>query len=214
MAGNGGAGAAVELLRGYGDLGIDAAADDLTPDMFEPADLPGLPLEPVERPAGGKGGRPPGATNKLQRKMADYILSRYRSPLIGQAELWSRKPAQLAEEMGLYRYVQVGSGEHTTIEKVLDIHEAVKIQLQAMRDALPYLHQKLPLALEVKSEQLGIMMIQGFQGHGDGPPRSGGLPIVEHEENQGFSEPSAPQSHAPQSHEDANARGNNDDPAI
>ena len=58
-----------------------------------------------------------------------------------------RPPVELAKELGRYRRVKVGeNGELET--KVLDIHAAFAHQRAAMEAALPYLHQKQPLAIQ------------------------------------------------------------------
>ena len=65
--------------------------------------LDALPDEGVERTqalrATGKG-RPKGAINRATAEWRDFILSRYRSPLVVLAETYSRPAHDLAAEIG------------------------------------------------------------------------------------------------------------------
>lgn len=220
MTGTGGAGAALEMLGGPGSLGLDGA-DELTPDLFEAPDAPlGLPPAPRPEPqgpakSGPQGGRPRGSRNRSTQEWVRYLSSRYQSPLVGLAETWSRSPRQLAEDLDLKKIVVIRDADgNESVKEILDVATAVAMQQQARIAALPYWHQRLPLAIEAKSEQLGIMLLQGFSGRGDGPPPGLALPIVEHEENQQLSSADREKSHGRQSHGSANAlehNGNADD---
>ncbi len=213
MSGTGGAGAAVGLLGGIGDIGA-GAEEDLTPDMFEAADAPlGLPPAPRPEPRSGpQGGRPRGSRNRTTQEWVRYLSSRYQSPLVGLAETWSRPARQLAEALELKKIVVLKDADgNERAEEVLDVASAVAMQQQARIAALPYWHQRLPLALEVKSEQLGVMLIQGFKTPGEAPPQGLSLPIVEHEQNQSLSDEQPEKSHGIQSHEDAKSLEINDD---
>lgn len=148
-------------------------------DDFE-ADAPML-VAPIER--SGKRGRPPGARNKSTEQWRQYLLSRYRSPLVGLMELYSRTPAELARELGLYAYHE---GElmldPATGRPVLATGEAFKAQLAAMIAALPYLHQRLPQAVEVTTPQRGTLVLN----FGEASDQSDEATIVfaQREENQ------------------------------
>lgn len=103
--------------------------------------LPLLPLPPVavetgaERESNPKGvGRPKGARNKRTQEWADFILGRYRSPLIVMAEIYSRPVEELAHETGLKR------------------SEAIALQLRAAEALAPYVHQKLPTAIDLDAK--------------------------------------------------------------
>lgn len=198
--GKSGMATAVAELGGMGDL----VEDHLTPDMFE-VDAP----MPLTRAAVGKstpkGGRPAGARNKSTEEWRRYLLSRYPSPLVGLIEVYSRNPADLARELGLYQQGEVlRETESGRIERVLladesrpDIAAAFKLQMEAMQAALPYLHQRQPLAVEAKGgAQLGILMMGEFPSdmHGDG------LPLAP-EQNQGLIDVSPNKSHDQKSHE-------------
>lgn len=135
----------------------NAGTEKLLADAVAEAELPGetveqldlLPLvdaedvaraldagETIKRPVG----RPKGSLNRRTQEMRDYILARYRHPLIGLAETWMRPVEVLAAELGCDRL------------------EAFKVQQAAMRDALPYLEQKLPQALQVDAG--GVLPVQ------------------------------------------------------
>src|SRR5262245_57327845 len=69
---------------------------------IEEADAP-LPI-PEARRSGPKGGRPPGARNRRTEEWVSYLLGRYRSPLVALLEMYSRTPAELAQQMQLYLF--------------------------------------------------------------------------------------------------------------
>lgn len=80
-------------------------------------------------------GRPKGSKNKRTEDWTEYLLNNYRSPLIMFAETYSRPTAALALEL------------HCTLE------EAFKIQMDAAKQLAPYVHQKLPQAIEIESDK-------------------------------------------------------------
>jgi hypothetical protein len=202
------------MLGGGGDLGI-FGDDDLTPDMFEAPDAPlGLPPAPRPEPKSGpQGGRPRGSRNKSTQEWVRYLGSRYQSPLVGLAETWSRPPRQLAEELGLVKTVVTRDAEgNESVREVVDVAAAVAMQQQARIAALPYWHQKLPMAIEIKEERLGMMVIQGFSGPDSVPAGGLRLDYIDNEENQQLSATDDGQSHGSRSHVDAKPLENNDDP--
>jgi len=80
-------------------------------------------------------GRPKGSKNKRTEDWTEYLLNNYRSPLIMFAETYSRPTAGLALEL------------HCTLE------EAYKIQMDAAKQLVPYVHQKLPQAIEIDTDK-------------------------------------------------------------
>jgi hypothetical protein len=94
---------------------------------------------------------------------------------MGLGELTARTPEQLARELKLYKYhegklvldpVLDQNGVHLTDEKgeprwrpALATGEAFDAQLKARLGILPYLAQKLPLAIEAKSERRGLFLV-------------------------------------------------------
>lgn len=128
-------------------------------DIFEPDTA--LPIKQAPR-SGPKGGRPKGSMNRSTKEWVDYLLQRYRSPLVALMELYSRSPQDLAEELGLFDYVIVGNIEgHPVYEKRLSTGEAFKRQIEAMIAALPYVHQKLPLEIHTSDGTKGGMLVIG-----------------------------------------------------
>ena len=80
-------------------------------------------------------GRPKGSKNKRTEDWTEYLLNNYRSPLIMFAETYSRPTAALALEL------------RCTFE------EAFKIQMDAAKQLAPYVHQKLPQAIEIEGDK-------------------------------------------------------------
>lgn len=131
-------------------------------ELFDPADfgddLPG-PMAPVAK-SGPEGGRPKGARNKSTEQIRRYIAQHYKHPLIVLAEMWSKTPKQIAQEMELYelKVVSDGEGAGSSVRKFLATGQAAALQQQAVIAALPYLAQKLPLEITQKITQRGIVL--------------------------------------------------------
>lgn len=178
--------AAIEALGAGQVLPAEAGQADL----FEEADAP-LPIPPAAR-SGPKGGRPAGSRNKRTEEWVQYLLGRYRSPLVFLLETYSRTPAELAEQMKLYK---IHEGKVVTDGQgrpMLATGEAADIQVKAAIAALPYLHQKLPQAIEVTANSRGLLLIGdlGADGAADGLA----LPLAESIENQRLSHGDAEKS--------------------
>lgn len=80
-------------------------------------------------------GRPPGARNRRTEDRVEYIAKRYGMPLERLAQIWSADPRVYAAEHGL------------------DVDEALDDIRDAAKAALPYMHQKQPLAVDVTRRQ-------------------------------------------------------------
>lgn len=142
------------------------AADAALPSMLPPA-------PPAK--SGPNGGRPKGARNRSTEAWRELFLSKFRHPLMGLGELAARTPRQLAEEMQLYKFhegklvlapVLDKNGVHLKDEAgeprwqpVLATGEAFDQQVKAMIALLPYMAQKLPLAIEQKGDEGGLLVI-------------------------------------------------------
>lgn len=161
-----------------------------------------MPFKPVDRT--GRPGRPAGAKNRRTEEWVQYLLSRYRSPLVMLLEMASRSPKDLARELELYVYHEGIAIRDVTGEPVLATGEAFKAQVAAAIAALPYLHQKLPLAIDVKTPERGLLVIgelnvnAGEQGLA--------LPLAPIEQNQRVIDATAVQSDGEQSDDDAKSR--------
>jgi hypothetical protein len=169
---------AVAMLGGYGDLSLDA---DQQPELFADADDAPLPM-PDAPERTGRAGRPKGAKNRSTEQWRTFILSKYRSPAIFLAEMYSRTPAQLAAELGLYKFhegklvtapVLDAQGRVALDERgfelrqpVLATGDAAAMQLAAAQALLPYVHQKLPQAIELTPPTRGLVVLGelGFEG--------------------------------------------------
>lgn len=97
--------------------------------------LPLLPL-PFDKQIAEKNllprgaGRPPGAKNKNTEQWRDYLLARYASPLEGLAQTMSLPIEDICKMLSCTKL------------------EAFKLQIMAMKELAPYVHQKMPLAIE------------------------------------------------------------------
>lgn len=89
-------------------------------------------------PAARGAGRPPGAKNKSTEAWRTFLLTRYSSPLQGLAEIYSRPVRDLAQDLGL-------KPELLTFEKAFEL---LKFQASCMKELAPYIHQKMPQAVE------------------------------------------------------------------
>ena len=103
--------------------------------------LPELPLDSgFERQgsAGPRGrGRPPGAKNKNTEEWRKFLLATGRSPLEVLQQTFSCSIEQLARALGRDAPV--------TFDQALELY---KLQIQAAKELAPYVHQKMPLAID------------------------------------------------------------------
>lgn len=136
------------------------------------------PLDPDgvgELPAEKRGpGRPAGSKNKSTEEWSRFILTRYRSPLIGLAEIAQATPLALQDELG-------GAPSETNKGGV-SLAECVKIIMAAQQALAPYLHQKQPTAIDTGGASLMTVIID--KGDGQGSDQIEIRPIQETEEYQ------------------------------
>jgi hypothetical protein len=151
------------------------------------------------RAAGPKGGRPRGRMNRSTEAWVGYIQSRYPAPLVALAETWSRPVEQLARELGLYRrgsdgkpLVRMGMDGKPLLDAAglpqpeLDLVEAFKLQQSAIVAGLPYLHSKMPQAVQVQSKERGLLQIVlGDPSDGDAHGDDLTLNIADYQEVKG-----------------------------
>lgn len=128
-------------------------------------------------------GRPVGSRNRSTTEWSRFILSRYRSPLIGLAEIASATPAELQAALG-GPPVAAGEGE---AGGGISLQACLSLIMQAQASLAPYLHQKQPLAIDAGGVGMMTIIIQ----KGDGTQIEGAriLPIDDAEEieqNQGL----------------------------
>lgn len=150
------------LRTALAELGVGTGPEpsEAQDDLFQ-TEAP-LPLSPAQ--SGPKGGRPKGARNKRTEEWVNHILSRYRSPLIGLAEIAARPVRQLAVELEMYaRSPSTGlvlyGGDGQPVLRSDALLEVLKIQKAAMAELAPYLHQRQPQAVEVQTKARGLLVI-------------------------------------------------------
>jgi hypothetical protein len=146
--------------------------------------LPEPVLPEVPRTLAPAGGRPRGSRNRRTQEWVDYLLGQGRSPLEFLHSLYQRPAKQLAQELGLYMYHE---GELITHcgEPVLAVGEAFRRQVEAAVAIAPYLHQKLPLALDVKGKTAGVIVVGELPAEGTAEHQALNLFMAgESEENQ------------------------------
>lgn len=162
---------------------------ELQEDLFADAVAPAVQAPAVSGP---RGGRPKGARNKSTEQWRQYLLGKYASPLETLLALTMRTPAELARELGLYKY---SDGKPVVDEygrQVLATGEAAKILVDAATAALPYLHQKQPMALEVAEKKVGVLVVHT---HHDGQSDDGIVFAGQVQENQQVIDVAPGQSH-------------------
>ena len=143
--------AAVELTREESEPPEGAATEQLP--LIPAGELHegGEPIKRGEARRRGPG-RPPGARNKSTDAWRDFILARYQSPLIALAETYSRSVVDLKDELGC------------------SLLEAFQLQQQAAKELAPYLHSKMPQAVQVDAKGDFTLIIEGGAGGAVGVP--------------------------------------------
>lgn len=186
---------AIELLGGASEVVDDCDQVDL----FGEAEV-ALGLSEAPRRSGPQGGRPKGARNRSTEEWRRHFLARYPSPLVALGEIYSRTPAALAAELGLtcvVDFVPPGQQALRTIPQhlseegavvrperyvVWDLAAAHAIQREAHVAALPYVHQRLPQAVEFTPPTRGLFVVGDLNGFGGFAGE--GLPLADDKENQ------------------------------
>lgn len=207
---------AVALAGGAGDLGLNAGEQ---PELFEEADT-ALPISPAPRgKSGPKGGRPTGARNRATEEARQLFLSRYRSPLFGLGEVYSRSPEDLARELHMTRTVEHLAPGQVALETrysaegkllgyvVWDRARAFEMQRDCMVAALPYVERKQPIAIDTHGKVAGMIVIGDLAGLQDGGDGTLTLDLVpnDSEQNQQVSEGASVRLANEQSDGEANA---------
>lgn len=188
------------LLSARGAAGVDDASQA---EMFETdAAMPSMVPAPTATRTGP--GRPAGARNKSTEAWRELYLSKFRHPLMVLGDLTSRTPEQLARDLKLYLYHDGKQVLDAEGKPVLATGEALKVQKDAAIAALPYLGQKLPMAVELTPPRRGVVVI-GDLSAGDGQVDEFALPlppIEQSQQNQQVIDVEGVRLDATQSHED------------
>lgn len=192
---------ALAMVGAAGRVETSEAEQD---DMFAAdAEMPSMLPKSAESAtrSGPRGGRPRGARNRSTEAWRDLFLTKFRHPMMVLGELTSMTPAELARDLGLYKFhegrmvlapildengviARDADGEERW-QPVLATGEAAKMQQDAATALLPYLGQKLPMAIEVTAPTRGVVVI----GNLDVPGAEGDLnvpfaPEIETQQNQ------------------------------
>lgn len=112
--------------------------------------LPAMRGETVAEPvASGERriGRPPGARNRRTKEMVDWLLNArgLKPPLEFLLELLDKSTIEL-------------------IELGVKAEDALKLKVHAATAALPYVHQKQPMAVEAVGKTAGLLVLPGEGG--------------------------------------------------
>lgn len=124
------------------DIAVAAAGNPSTEQVEEQLDLEdliGAPLRPdqveVLNTNGSRGvGRPPGARNKRTVEWAEYLLTRYASPLEVLAQMAVARVDELASRLGCTK---------------LEAYQEKRLAAIAL---VPFIHQKQPLAVNFSNK--------------------------------------------------------------
>jgi hypothetical protein len=119
-------------------------------------DLFGAPGDALPAKSGPQGGRPKGARNRSTEQWRRFLISQYGNPLEELLRIGMSSPREIAEEMGLKRFARF---DGTECEAGLDLAEAAKHKRAALEAALPYLAQKLPVAIEAVGKERGVLIL-------------------------------------------------------
>lgn len=139
-------------------------------------------------------GRPAGAKNKSTKEWQAFLLSQYRSPLVVLAETYSRDVIELSRQLSC------------------SLLEAFKIQLAAAKELAPYVHQKMPQAVELGEGGLIQLTINTgkLDGGASNPELLEAIEMlpIETEENSGFAGGEISQSNKAKSNESLQSNEN------
>ena len=138
----------------------------------------------IAPPAAKRGpGRPPGSSRKTQQLVKWLRARGYRDPLEFLAAIYSADPKVLARDLG--------------IEDVTDV---LREQVKAAVQALPYVHQKLPMQVEhMAAEARPLFVLADIVG-GKSAAEQRFMSAIDHVDIQDVTPPAAPSSHGQGSH--------------
>lgn len=114
-----------------------------------------MPLPEPPGAAARPAGRPAGAQNVRTRVVADYYLHRYGDPLEALLRLGMRPVSDLVGEL---QGVADATGVRL-IGKNQSLKDLVQVQMHALEAALPYLRQRMPLAVDVETTRRDVLIL-------------------------------------------------------
>lgn len=142
-----------ELARRADEVGSAGARAEAgeTPSLFPEA----LATVVTSGPQGRKPGRPPGSTNLKGGRIAAYYLRTEGDPLLDLVRFSRRDLLGLVMEL---QAVATATGVRM-LGKNQSLLDLVKEQRAAAEAALPYLHQRMPLALEIDKGGRNVLIV-------------------------------------------------------
>ncbi len=106
------------------------------------------------RQAQGRG-RPEGARNKRNEKIAKWFIEKFGDPLSALGEIMNSPLDVLYEQMVL---AQGGEAKGKRVTG----RDAIDLKMTAIREALPYIHGKQPIAIDVTGKADAVIFIPGL----------------------------------------------------
>lgn len=115
-----------------------------------------LPADALRRVRVERGrGRPPGARNKRTEAVARWFIGKYGDPLSALGEIINTPTDVLYEQMVL---AQGGEAKGKRVSG----RDAMELRLSAIKEALPYIHGKQPIAVDVTGKADAVLFIPGL----------------------------------------------------
>jgi hypothetical protein len=115
--------------------------------------LPQDALPQLRRQSGP--GRRKGSLNKASRQVAKYFIERYGDPLDVLGEIINTPTDALVEQLKL---AQGGEAKHKPVRAM----DAINLRMRAADIALPYIHGKQPIQVEIGRKGAVILNIEGL----------------------------------------------------
>lgn len=129
-------------------------ADQL--DLLRDPKTGALPKDALRQIRAARGsGRPLGARNKRNEKIAKWFIEQFGDPLSALGEIINLPLDVLYEQMLL---AQGGEAKGKRVTG----RDAMEIKLRAINDALPYIHGKQPIAIDVTGKADAVIFIPGL----------------------------------------------------
>ena len=100
-------------------------------------------------------GRPAGARNKRTQKVAKWFVEKYGDPLSALGEIINTPPDLIYEQMIL---AQGGEAKGKRVTG----RDAMEFWLTCIKEAVPYVHGKQPIAVDVSGKADAVIFIPGL----------------------------------------------------
>lgn len=117
-------------------------------------------------------GRPPGAKNKRNGRVADWFIATYGDPLSAMGQIMAMPPDAL---MQLLTELQGNDAKHKPLRAV----DVIRLKLEAAAHAAPYIHGKQPITMEVNGKRDLFVVMQNGSLTGSGISESEAEALVE-----------------------------------